>query len=373
MKNVFFLIFMSVIVLSCSDNKAYKISGTIEDLDGKQVFLKKIEDGRPVDVDTVTIENNGFSFEGSVDQADIYFLFFESAMGNLPFVLDNTNIEVTAYKDSIPVSVIKGSADNDLAMNYVKTIKNFNNEFKDLNLELAEARKTNDTLFIQSFQSKRMKLMAERDSITKSYITKNTNSVFGLIILENLFMRGQYSEDEAQEIFSNYSETSKTSGPGTRLKGMFDAIYATKIGAIAPEFSGPNPDGEVISLGEIKGKVTIIDFWAAWCGPCRRENPNMVKLYKNYHDKGLNMIGVSLDGNQRQGDAKQAWIDAIVKDSLTWPQISNLKYFDDPIAKQYNIKAIPATFILDSEGKIVAKNLRGKPLEDKVAELLSVE
>src|SRR5690606_17009896 len=145
----------------------------------------------------------------------------------------------------------------------------------------------------------------------------------------------------------------------------------TEVGSMAPDFSAPNPDGTRISLSDIKGKVTIIDFWAAWCGPCRKENPNVVKVYEKYHDKGLEIIGVSLDGAPNQKDAKAAWMQAIEKDQLTWHQVSNLAYFNDPIAKQYQIQAIPATFILDSEGIIVAKNLRGDALEAKIAELLN--
>ncbi|MBQ0721799.1 MAG: TlpA family protein disulfide reductase, partial [Gammaproteobacteria bacterium] len=129
--------------------------------------------------------------------------------------------------------------------------------------------------------------------------------------------------------------------------------------------------GKTIALNDIKGKVTLIDFWAAWCAPCRKENPNVVNVYNKYHEKGLEIIGVSLDGTPQQKDAKQAWMDAIEKDKLTWNHVSNLQYFNDPIAKQFNINSIPATFLIDAEGKIIAKNLRGPALEEKIASLLN--
>jgi peroxiredoxin len=144
-----------------------------------------------------------------------------------------------------------------------------------------------------------------------------------------------------------------------------------EIGKIAPTFEAPTADGTLVSLDELKGKVTIIDFWAAWCGPCRRENPNVVRVYEKYHDQGLEIIGVSLDGQRRQKNPKQTWLDAIEKDKLTWTHVSHLKYFEDPVAKLYNITSIPATFILDKDGRIVAKGLRGKALELKVQELLA--
>lgn len=121
----------------------------------------------------------------------------------------------------------------------------------------------------------------------------------------------------------------------------------------------------MISLKESLGKVTIVDFWASWCGPCRMENPNVVAIYKEFHSKGLNIIGVSLD----QDAAK--WKDAISKDKLSWTQVSNLKGWEEPIAIQYKVEAIPATFILDASGKIVAKDLRGAELKAKIIELLA--
>ncbi|MCI9844898.1 TlpA family protein disulfide reductase [Flavobacterium pectinovorum] len=120
-----------------------------------------------------------------------------------------------------------------------------------------------------------------------------------------------------------------------------------------------------MSLKESLGKVTIVDFWASWCGPCRKENPNVVAIYKELHSKGLNIIGVSLDKEA------SAWKEAIAKDNLSWTQVSNLKFWDEPIAKQYGVESIPATFILDSSGKVVAQNLRGPELRAKVLELLA--
>ena len=133
---------------------------------------------------------------------------------------------------------------------------------------------------------------------------------------------------------------------------------------MAPDFSAPDPNGNQIALSDVKGKLTLIDFWAAWCKPCRAENPNVVRVYEKYHDKGLNIIGVSLDRKA------EAWKKAIIDDKLVWNQVSNLAYFNDEVAKLYNVNAIPAAFLIDANGVIVAKNLRGPALETKVAEML---
>ncbi|WP_321538677.1 peroxiredoxin family protein [Flavobacterium piscinae] len=169
-----------------------------------------------------------------------------------------------------------------------------------------------------------------------------------------------------EKIYNNLDKNVKDTKPGKSVGEMIMNNSAAEIGKQAPEFSAPNQDGKLVSLKESLGKVTIIDFWASWCGPCRKENPNVVALYNEFHDKGLNIIGVSLD---KEGDEKK-WKDAITADKLNWPQVSNLKYWNEPIAKKYSIKSIPATFILDASGKIVAKDLRGDELKAKVIELL---
>jgi len=199
-----------------------------------------------------------------------------------------------------------------------------------------------------------------------------------LILLESMLKNKNADLQKIIDTYQGLADDLKSSIKGNEIlaevenaKKILEAQGRTEIGKIAPEFSAPTPEGNMLSLSEVKGKITLIDFWAAWCGPCRRENPNLVQIYEKYHDKGLEIIGVSLDGNTRQADPKAAWVKAIADDNLTWPQISNLNYFNGPIVRMYNIKSIPSSFILDAEGKIVAKNLRGAALEEKIAELLN--
>jgi len=135
-------------------------------------------------------------------------------------------------------------------------------------------------------------------------------------------------------------------------------------GAVAPDFAQNNPDGQPIKLSELRGKVVLVDFWASWCGPCRRENPNVVKMYNKYKDQGFEILGVSLDRR------KDAWLKAIKKDKLTWPHVSDLRGWKNQVAQLYSVTSVPATVLLDREGRIVARNLRGPALEAKVGEVL---
>ena len=134
----------------------------------------------------------------------------------------------------------------------------------------------------------------------------------------------------------------------------------------APEFTLADTAGTNVALSSFKGKYVLLDFWASWCRPCRIENPNVVRVYKKYHDKGLNIISVSLD----KAGQRERWLQAIEKDEMDWYHVSNLQFWQDPIARMYNVRAIPATFLLDADGKIIAKNLRGQALENKIASLL---
>ncbi len=162
-------------------------------------------------------------------------------------------------------------------------------------------------------------------------------------------------------ISMNFSEKENNS---VEVKTTTSQAKMLNIGDKAPDFEGPTPEGKMLSLEEVKGKYTLVEFWAAWCRPCRVENPKLVKVYEKYHDQGFNIIGVSLDRN------KNSWQKAIEKDGLTWSHVSNLKFWQDPIARKYNVRFVPMNYLIDEEGVIVARNLRSASLERKLKELL---
>jgi peroxiredoxin len=179
-------------------------------------------------------------------------------------------------------------------------------------------------------------------------------------------MTKQMSSEEAKSMFDNLTPRIRESKTGAKLdEALNTPTPPAEVGQIAPEFEGPGPTGQLVKLQENLGKITIVDFWASWCRPCRVENPNLVKTYNKLKAKGLNVVGVSLD------KSKDNWIKAIEDDGLQWSHVSHLQYWNEPIAKAYQVRSIPATFILDQNGKILAKNLRGKALEQKVEELLA--
>uniref|UniRef100_UPI004047EF11 redoxin domain-containing protein n=1 Tax=Flavobacterium sp. TaxID=239 RepID=UPI004047EF11 len=309
--------------------------------------------------------------KGIADGIDIGFIRIENMEINLPIILEQGKIEVEIVKDSIHKSTLGGTPNNDKFQKFnteTRVISEKVMKFEKTNgPAMQEARTNNDTVTVNKLLKEYKKFQDEMNDYSKKFIKENPDAYLSVLLLENFLMRQYLTTEEVKSYYNGLSKELAATKSGKKIKTTLDAMTAIVIGKPAPLFTGPTPDGKTVSLKESLGKVTIIDFWASWCGPCRAENPNVVAMYKELHEKGLNIIGVSLDK-----DADK-WKEAIAKDNLTWAHVSNLKFWEDPIAKQYNVQAIPATFILDANGIIVAKDLRGEELRAKVIALLEAK
>ncbi|UPS90724.1 TlpA disulfide reductase family protein [Bizionia sp. M204] len=370
----FILLSFIILVASCKNEETkagYVLTGSIDkSMDGKTIILRNADPKNITISDSSVVKDGKVTFSGSVDAPDIFILTIDGTPSGMPLILENKDMTIEFYKDSLQSSVVSGSHENDI-FNQFKNISNpIRAKNQSMGQEFMAAQKAGDSLKMTAIQEKFKMLVDAANQENRDLIKKNNDVVTSAAILENMLMTKNIEPAEAKPLYDNFTESVKNSRIGKSINEMLSSAMATAIGSMAPEFTAPDPDGEMIALKDIRGKVTIIDFWAAWCAPCRRENPNVVKVYEKYHEKGLEIIGVSLDGTPRQKDAKGEWLAAIEKDGLTWHQVSNLQYFNDPVAKQYNIQSIPATYILDADGKIIAKNLRGSALEAKMAELL---
>ncbi|WP_338733644.1 TlpA disulfide reductase family protein [Mangrovimonas cancribranchiae] len=374
LKKIFYISILTLTVVACKKEpkvEGFLINGTIDASEnGKKISLYKADRSNQTLLDSTRVVDGKITLDGKVDSPEIYLVAIEGNNQRLPIIVENTQMDLTLYKDSLMASKISGSKENDVFGLLQENMKPIRAKNAELMQEYTEARKNNDSTLMQNIREDFEAFVAKINDKNLAIVKENPDLFIGASFLESMIKSKGIKVAEANEVFNTFTDKVKNSSIGKKLGEDIKNALKTAEGSMAPNFTAPNPEGEMITLNDIKGKVTIIDFWAAWCGPCRKENPNVVKVYNKYHEKGLEIVGVSLDGTPRQKDAKAAWIEAIEKDGLTWHQVSNLQYFNGPVAKQYNISSIPATFILDSEGKIVAKNLRGKALEDKVAELL---
>ncbi len=369
------LIAIAAVVVSCNGiiGNGYKVSGEVKGLpDGTKVFLEK-QDPKTgvVAVDTVKLEKGKFTFDGETKEPEIYLIQIENVNGKVPFVLEKGNIEVVINKDSITNAKTSGTFNNDELRKYTTEMGKIQKRmvaFQDKNMTLMQqATEKNDTVIINKLRKEYSKFQDEYTQANFKYIENNPKSFLSVLLIQGMFNEMQPKLDKIKKYYDALDSDVKNTKPGKDVESKLKQTASVTIGQKAPDFSAPNTDGNMVSLKESLGKVTIIDFWASWCGPCRQENPNVVALYNEFHAKGLNIIGVSLD---KAGDVAK-WKEAIAKDKLTWTEVSNLKFWEDPIAVQYNIKSIPATFILDKNGVIVAKDLRGEELKAKITELLS--
>ncbi len=262
---------------------------------------------------------------------------------------------------------VKGSPDQDLIMK-VQTVMNEVQSSPDLTKleqEFSVASANQDIVRITELQNEYMRIITKgHDQVAA--ILKDEPPSLGLINI--LQQNNLLDRDKYYDLYISTAEKFRKEWPEYQVSKEFvatvDKMKVTAIGQISPEIEMPDPNGQMIKLSSLRGKYVLVDFWAKWCGPCRRENPNVVKAYNKYKDKGFEVFGVSLDRN------KEDWIQAIQEDGLTWTQVSDLKYFDSQAANDYNITAIPFSILLDPQGKIIAKNLRGAALDKKLEEVL---
>lgn len=368
--NRFLILVLSIAALtSCNkiEENTYEISGTIAGIeDGKQVYLHQhVTNNRPVPVDTTEVKNEEFTFKGKVEEPRLHYLFVQDIQTPLPFVVEEGNIEIEMYKDSIGLSKLSGTPSNDDLAGYIANSSNIREKIKAIREQVEQAKQQGDEVTLNTLNETYIEIIEEGKNYDLDFVKSNPDSHMSVLIMEQMLGTNSKTPEEISPIYDSLSVEVKETEAGKALGVKLKEATRLSTGAKAPEFSGPTPDGKVISLKESLGEITIVDFWAAWCKPCRVENPNLVALYNEYNDKGLNILGVSLDRKAED------WKKAIEEDSLTWNHVSNLQFWNDPIAKLYNIRSIPATYLLDSEGKIIAKDLRGQALYDKVAELLN--
>jgi peroxiredoxin len=361
------LILAGICFTACADQqKTIKlIVKATAPIEGGWVKLEKIADEQtlvPVDSFQYTA-NQPKEFNVAVDQPTLYRVnFFGRQFVNV--ILNTTDAKVEAA-GSVPNggAQVTGSPDTDLLNGAIGAEQEFQAQVQSLDAAYIEARNNGNMDEATQLQQQYFILEANHLKNLKNKIWAMDNSISAL------FATSLLKDQEASFTFLDSVATRfKTALPNSAytndLVRKVEGIRSTAIGSFAPEIDLPTPDGDNLALSSLRGKYVLVDFWAAWCRPCRMENPNVVRAYQQFASKGFEVYGVSLDRK------KEDWVKAIEADGLPWAHVSDLKYFQSEAASLYNITFIPASFLLDPEGKIVAKNLRGEDLIRKLSELL---
>lgn len=318
--------------------------------------------------DTVSLKSdNTFTKKITLKEPGYYRLnFYNRQVINL--ILYKSDLEVNVDgSDMYGMSEIKGSPDIDFIRKVNELVQSVQNspEIAQLNQDFEAARQKGDQKTMLALQQKYQDLAAIKQAEAAKLIEEHPASL-GVI---NLLQNNVIDKDQFFDVYVSVADKLKKEWPEYSHAKEFiesvDKMKATAIGQPAPEIALPNPDGEIKRLSSFKGGYVLVDFWAKWCGPCRAENPNIVRVYNKYKDKGFTVFGVSLDRT------KEDWLKAINDDNLTWTHVSDLKFWQSEAARTYNINAIPFSILLDPDGVIIAKNLRGPALEQKLEEIFN--
>ncbi|MNS30975.1 Thiol-disulfide oxidoreductase ResA [compost metagenome] len=346
----------------------YTINGKIENIKAPaKAYLSYTLKGKRV-IDSTIIKSNTFAFTGKITTPLLAKILIDhngqglqTKMDEKSLYLAEGNMQLIA-KDSVKNAVLKGSKINEDYSKYQKLLADPEKIISRLNDKWMKAtdEQRKDQTFADGLKKIYDPASEEKVKLQKQFIQENPDSYISLIALREV--AGSIIDiDIAEPLFNNLSAVNKNTKAGIDFAKRLSTARATAVGAIAPEFTQTDSLGNSIKLSDFKGKYVLIDFWASWCGPCRAENPNVVKVYEKFKDKNFTILGISLD--QKKG----AWLKAINDDKLVWTQVSDLKSWENEVAKLYDIRSIPANLLLDKNGKIIAKNLRG----EKLAEVLT--
>jgi len=367
MKKYFLSFVLSFLLFSCGNQpkiETYTVSGNVPEIDGKAMVLYKINKKlQSISIDTVRVKDSTFRFVIPKQNPELALIrFADDPTKKMALIIGDGDVFFNVkdkYGFEPDVSQSQSVLTKKLNQYMRHSIKD-NKRGQELRREFQLAKDLKKSDSIKKVFNEWAKSVKESQY---EYI-ENNKDITGLVVMQSLLSSPEAEFGTIRKVFMDYPQAVQRTGLGKYINVLLLTKGATDIGGKAPIFIAPTPDGKRLSLNQAMGKVTLIDFWASWCRPCRVENPFVVSLYKKYHDRGFNIVGVSLDKNKRD------WINAIKQDSLEWQHVSNLKFWQEPVAKLYGVNAIPQTVLLNAQGIIVAKNLRGKELEKKIIELL---
>jgi peroxiredoxin len=362
-------VFIALIILlaGCSqqgkqlkENEFY-LSGKLGSVpDNTKVYLFRADNNQGV-CDSAFVVGNRFEFSGTVGDEPVYSML----------MLDGDE-----HEDGLVVWLEPGEIvfkSKDALKNAVFEKSKLNKDFAEWNASIAPLIQRNYAIgekyrnaspeeqqseqFLVSLTMESESIKAELEAKAKESITAHPDAYLSLLLWD--YIRNN-SPEEKDALFAKFSDRMKATSAGQQIAADINAKKRTAVGSIAPDFTQNTPDGKPVKLSDFRGKYVLIDFWASWCGPCRRENPTVVKAYNQFKNKNFTVLGVSLDNGEKDGLAQ--WKKAIADDGLTWTHVSDLKYWENEAAILYGIQSIPSNLLIDPEGRIIAKNLRGEDL-----------
>ncbi len=368
MKNLFFvLIFVSsfFMTFSCqqTSNDNFTVTFNIKGIDNVWLIMQQRKDGEWIKIDSVELKNGSGVIKGKIDAPEFYYVTFRNSRNFMPLFVEPGNITVSANAQTFSHPKVEGSQAQIVYESFLDKMDEYDQKASALGRQYQEAKKNNDEALAQKISDDYEKMSEEKANAIVDFAMQHSNSVVAPFIMMNYSYL--FDLDQLKKVSQALDASVAKSYYANSLSERVKTLENVQIGKHFVDFTLNDPDGNPVSLSSVagQGNYVLVDFWAAWCRPCRAENPNLVKAYNEYHEKGFDVFGVSFDKD------RDKWLKAIDDDHLTWTQVSDLKYWGSEAGKLYGVQSIPHNVLIDPDGIIIGKNLRGEQLNNKLKEL----
>lgn len=362
LKKISFILIVVVHFAACksSGSKGYDINGALSGEINSPLILSYYDGKKAVALDTAIAVDGKFTFSGTLDHPVMLIIQVEGKRPTMQIFGENSRISVTGNIDSLALAKVEGSLHHKVYMSFKEEMKIFENRTSELRTFYGQAMNDGNQEKALAIYNEFEALEITRKENTKQFITLNSTSPVAAYLALNVFQTDELTQQK--EVFSLLNESLASNPYYKILTENIARLNNLQIGKKAPEFTLKSSLGEEVALSSLQGSYVLVDFWASWCGPCRRENPNVVKEYHAYKSKGFTVLSVSVDSDQ------DAWRKAIEEDGLVWTQLIDTIGMS---ADVYGVRSIPTTYLLNKEGVIIATNLRGDQLTAKLEDIFN--
>lgn len=363
MKPTDFLLLLIFVTFSCgAPQEGFLIEGNIQGLDKGKLLLQRRIDGKFVTIDSCQAHEGAFTFSGKMEMPEMCFIFIADTLPYLRFFNENATISISSHIDSLSNPAVTGSASHQLLSDYNARMASYESQLQETYTRFRQATQEQDTARMNNYEARFDQIAEEQKAESLLFVGENTSSVVSAYLIWGT-LAYDLEVEELEALSGKFSGELRKSIYLQQIDAYIKTLNKVAIGQPFTEIALNDTSGNVQRLSQLKGKLILIDFWASWCGPCRRENPRVVAMYNEFKGSDFEIFGVSLDEDRAK------WIRAINDDGLTWYHVSDLAGWDSEAGKLYGVRSIPHTVLIDKNGIIIARNLRGDELREKIRTL----